>query len=473
MKLNKTFFFALVTLIVILAVYLFDYKAEMNNEKIKQALILDYDVAQVSYIHILKPDINIGLQKSQSGWDLLEPIQDSGDNENVEELLNSLANEKQISVVMESETALTEKDLQEYGLDKPAAIFNFKNNLGHTKKITVGSVKNYEGNSYLRVDSQNRIIIADSVWFAKSEKDLIHYREKKLYRHSLAKIIKIKVKSLRDSFELKLVDGKWVGTEQKVSLDQNHVRELLKKLAETNIVQYVFEGEPSSALVTEKGLDKSPVRLELQTNDSTWSVSLNQNVADKALYALTESPTFLVKIDLPAWEYFGNLNLDQLRDRSSALAFNIDEVQKIYFKENDKELDFISAAGKWKVNSKTASTSIPNESQIKKTLGKIHDIKISEFIDEGIGRKKFEGKNMLILKSVTDKLVLQLNWGPSFKIKKYGDEKEYYYARTQLSDTIFALDKKLIDSLDFDKILTLKQVESEKINEKSGEKIEN
>lgn len=471
MKINKTFLFAIFTVLVILAVYIFDYKTEEKQDKTKHALILNNDPDQISYVHIIKPDIKIALQKSETGWALLEPIQDSADNDNIEQLLKDLAKEMQITVVKESQTDLTETDLQEFGLDKPSIVFNFKYNSGHTKRISVGSVKNFEGNSYIRIDSENKIVIAGPKWFAQSENEIIYYREKKLYRHSLAKIIKIKVKSLRDNFELKQIDGKWLSSEQGFELDQNKIREILKKLSDTGVVQYVFEGEPSVALLKEKGLDKDTVDLELATENSSWLVSLKVNTEDKALYALTERPTFLVKIDIPAWETFGNLNLDQLRDRTSAFAFNLNEVHKIYYKHNDNELNIVSSADGWKSNSSAMpQASKVNNDQVKRTIQKINDLKISEFINSPSTKDKFEGKNMLILKSATEKLVLQLNWGPELKINKDGVEKEYYYARSHLSDSIFALEKKIVDSLEFDKIFSDNKSDPEK--EKVGKKIE-
>ena len=447
MKFNKTYIFAAVTALVVLGVYVFDYKAEQSKIKSETAIILNQDMNQISYMQIVKPDIKIGLQKTEKGWSLLEPIQDVADNNNIEELIKTLSTEKQISIVKQSETPLTEIELREFGLDKPAIIFNLKDNLGHTKKVSVGSVKNFEGNSYVRVDVDNKIIIASPVWIARAENQLIYYREKKLYRSSLANINKMKIKSVRDEFSLKKVGDKWTDTLHGYELDQNKVRDILKKVSETNISEYTFEGEPSAKLVKEKGLDKPQVSIRLQSEDSDWEVALNLHSDDKAVYALTERPTFLVKVDTEAWLSFGNLFLDDLRDRSTPLAFNLAEVKKIYFKENDKELKLIYSGGNWKPEGNTPASTVLNDASITKALNNAHGLKISEFIDDSAKQEKFEGQNMLILKSDTEKLVLQLNWGPSFKEKKSGSEKEYYYARTHLSNKIFALEKSLVDSL--------------------------
>lgn len=462
MKANKTLIFGFFTAFVIAVIYIFDYRAAQNKEKLEQAFILEGDSAQINYVQIIRPELKIALQKSLTGWALFEPIQDSGNDDNVEQFLESLAKSRQISVVKEAVQPLTEADLRPFGLDKPAAVFNFKTNLGQSKVVAVGHLKNFEGNSYIRINSDNRVLLAEPIWYIQAQNTLIHYREVKLYRGSLAKVVKLRVRSLREDFELSLTDGKWWESKKNYALDQNKVREFLKKISGSNIVEYVFEGEPSASLVKEKGLDKNAVTLDLETDDSSWSVTFNISQSEKALYALTERPTFLVKVDPTAWEFFGNLELDQLRDRTSVLTFKPEEVQKIYLKQNNAELNLV--------------TTDLNAEELKKTIGKVHDLQISEFVDSPADREKFEGRNMLILKTDKEKLVLQLNWGPAFKIKKAGRETEYYYARTHLSDSIFALEKDLIDSLEFDKISTAKKAQAalpvSEAADKPGEKIE-
>ncbi|MEK6627921.1 MAG: DUF4340 domain-containing protein [Bdellovibrionota bacterium] len=313
MKNYKTFFFAFLTALAVILAYIFDYNAEKKINKVQQAFIIGLQAEQINSIQIIKNDLKIGLQKNETGWTLTEPFQDSGDNVIVEEFLNKLTNERQISIVKQLEIGLTDTELKAFGLDKPAATISFKNNLGLTKKIEIGTVKNYEGNSYIRIDSENKIVLASSYWSTVAEQELMHYREKKLYRGNLADIILIKIKSLQGQFELKLLDGKWLSTRREISLDQNKVRGLLKKISEVNIEQYVFEGEPSAKLINEVGLDKKPVYLEVHTAKTRWSFALNSNAVDGALYALTERPTFIAKVDISAWETFGNLNLEALK----------------------------------------------------------------------------------------------------------------------------------------------------------------
>lgn len=455
MKMPKALLFALLTFGVVLMIYYFDYKAEEKQLNNEQAYISNQAISGINYINVIKDDLKVGLQKNEDGkWYVIEPIQDAADDFKIEELLIQLGKQRQISIAKKSESDFSIDDLKEFGLDKPAIEFSFKNKSGLTKKISVGRVKNFEGYSFLRVDSENKILLADPIWFEKSNYGLIYYREKKLYRDNLANIVKVKVKSLREKFELQLKNDKWQLVNSEVSLDQNRVRDVLKKISETNIVQYVFEGEPSTKLISEKGLSNTDVNLELHTQSSFWSVNLSLRPDEKALYALTERPTYLVKIEIPAWETIGNLNIDSLRDRTSALAFNLKEVQNFYYKTESDEFNFSFVAGAWKSKSLSSANISPNPEKLKNLIEKVHNLKISEFLDTPASQGKFEGKNMLILKSLNQKLVLQLNWGPLFKMNKGGKSNEYYYARTHLYGDTFAIEKKLIDELEFKTLIS-------------------
>ena len=139
MKLNKTIAFALLTAVMAFSVYLFEYKKDQLLQKDEDAVIISYPADQISYFQVVKPSIKIGLQKGETGWTLLEPIHEPADNTVAEELLNTLTIEKPLAVVKISENALTETELSEYGLDKPAIVFNFKNNQGLAKNCSTRS----------------------------------------------------------------------------------------------------------------------------------------------------------------------------------------------------------------------------------------------------------------------------------------------------------------------------------------------
>ncbi len=456
MKFKRTLIFAFAFILFAAGVYFLDYRKDEKSEQDKEIdlQILKFDREQINMLEISKKGEKIVLQKSDKGWSLLEPIQDRADNEQIEELIKSISDERMIAVAKES-AQLSEADLAEYGLDQPLATYIIKNNLGLTKKISIGTQKNFEGNSFLRTDSDNKVYVAASAWFTKAENKLIYYREKKLYRQPLADVVGVKVDSLRDSFEINRDANVWTSPQLEHVLDQNKVRETLRKIAESPIQDYVFDGEPSSALIAEKGLEKKPsVRVEFKTGDTSWSVLININENDNAVYALTDRPTRLVKLDPALWEFLGDLTSDSLRDRVSVTRFNLDTVSKVFVKYKGQEINLEKSQDKWKIKNTEDFSQNENFTHI---LNKVHDLQISEFLDKRNGAN-FKGTDMIILKSAEDNLVFQINWGPEFKMKKLGKEKDYFYSRTQISSSIFAIEKDKIEAIGLDKIFKRKDI---------------
>lgn len=462
MKFKVTLVFAIATVLLGTSVYLFEYRRQEQEQKEKDenAKILNFEKDQINYIEIQKDLNKFVLQKSETGWSLLEPIQDSADNDQVEALIDFLSEEKVLAVAKQSDDPNVLK-LSEYGLDVPAATFSFKNNLGKSKKISIGSQKNFEGNSFVRVDSDNKVLVSSPGWWAKAEQKLITYREKRLYRTALSKVESVKIQSLQDKFQLKKVDGKWIHVDHpEIALDQNKVRDMLKQIAESSIQEYIVDGEPSKSVINEKKLTKAPVVIELETSNSLWLASINQNEKDNAVYALTDRPTNLLKLDNSKWEFFGNLNFDHLRDRTSLLAFSLTDVAKIIYKDEKNEFSFVKESGLWKPLAGQPEGTEFSQTELLKTLNRIHDIEIAEFLDlnnKKYDEKLFSGKNMLILKGASDNLIFQLNWGPELKMKKKGTEKEFYYGRTSLSPMIFALDKIKMNTENFQQVFKKKE----------------
>lgn len=465
---RKTVAFVLMTVVAIVAIYHYEYRADRITEENEKSFVLNFEPDKISFIKISKKDLKIGLQKSnQKKWELTEPIQDDADNFKIEELLRQFTSERQLAIVKQSTVDLTAEELQEFGLLEPAIEFLFKNNSGQSTRVSVGTQKNFEGYGFVRINNNNQILLVNPIWYEKSNYGLIYYREKKIYRGDLSKLTSIKVKSIRDQFALNKINDKWKLENSDIELDQNRIREVLKKISESSIDEYVFEGEPSTKLIRDKGLDKNKVFLELHTQDSFWSVSLNIKEQEKTLYALTEMPTYLVKLEPAAWETIGNLNIDDLRDRRSPLAFNLKEVKNFYFKSKDKELHLFLEGKKWVVKSKSNFPDQEvNQDQVQKILSQISGYTVTDFIDDSSLKSKFEGLSMIILRADNQKLLLQFNWGPSFKMKKIGVSKDYYFARTHLYQETFGIDKTEIDKLDFEKVFSkspVKQTEQSQL----------
>ena len=434
-------------------IYYFEFVKpnQLQNQKESSARIMTFRPEDINFLQIQNKGVALTLQKNAHSWQIIEPIQDQADQAIVADLIKNLIEQKMQNI----ETAANAQP-SEFGLDQPAVSYLWKNNSGQSEKIQISSQKNFEGQSFAKINDEQKIRIVDQVWLSKAEQNATYFREKRLYREDLSVLTKVKIKSLNDEFILQKVDQKWICPEQAgIDLDQNKVRKIIKDFAEATIQDYVFEGEASEKDLKIKGLMKPKSHIEFEGEKTAWSASLNLSDIDKTLYAMTSKPSFLVKLDISQWEKFANVTLDSLRDRKSLMTFPITDVQKFYAKNKNTNYEFINENQTWKLTSKLPENNEFLPIEAEKILSQIHNLEISEFVSPALAQQ-FEGSNMIILKTTGDQLVYQLNWGPDIKIKINGLDKEVYLARTQLSKNIFSIDKNKLDELNFNKVFKQK-----------------
>lgn len=449
MKFYKTLVLALLAVAFSGGVYYFTV-IEAEKKKDAETHIVYLQKDQVNYLEIQNKNSKFVFQKTDKGWNIEEPITDIADQQRLIEVLNQLTNEKQLAVAKEGAAI----NWAEFGLDTPESLIVIKNNLGQSQKVFLSATKNFEGNHYARIDNHEKILVVSPMWYNFTTEKLTYFREKSLYRGQISALKKISVRSLGDNFSIVNGDKGWYSPIfDNYILDQSKVRAIIKAIAENTIQEYIGEGDPSDAERKEKGLAKDYVEVVFETENSRWAVAVNLSEQDKALYALTEKPTYLVKLDLSQWELFGNLSLDALRDRKSLLSFDIQAVNRVFVKNGNKSLQLIKEDSKWRPEDNSEAEKIKIDTAlIEDLVNQVHDLEITYFIPEEEG-KEFSGKDMVILKSSEDQLLFQMNWGPLQRKKINGLEKDYFLARTQASENIFGLDKSYIDQLPLEKIL--------------------
>ena len=436
--------FALVALLFAGGVYYMTVYKENHLKKIleNESKIIFLDPDQINYIELINLSTKVVFHKNESGWSIQEPVLDNADNYRMLDVIKNLTSDQYVLMAKEG----ADIKWAEFGLDKPIATYLFKNNSGQSQKIQISDLKNYEGFPYARVDNNDQVLVVKPQWLSNATQKLVYYRDKRLYRGSVAAVESIAIKSLNSEFSLQKQNGIWGAVDKPdYKLDQEVVRKLIKDISDTPIQDYLAEGEISKSEIKDKKLNqKDALKVQFKTQNDQWSVVMNLHDKDKSLYAMTDRPTYLVKLDLSKLEFFSNLSLDYLRDRKEALRFDISKVNDITFKLSSLDQQLIKKNKNW-VETNHIDNQMDSE-KIEGVLDAIHDMTIDSFVTD-VESAKFEGREMIILKSDDDQLILQLNWGPSLKKMINGTEKEIYLARTQLSDLIFGLDKSKIDQI--------------------------
>ncbi|AZZ35960.1 hypothetical protein CIK05_03845 [Bdellovibrio sp. qaytius] len=458
MKFFKTIILALFAVAFTGGIYYYTVVREKQHAELTNLQVVYLKKDQINYLEIQNKNVKYVFQKNDKGWNIEEPITDIADDQRLDEVITQLTNEKQIAIAKEGPGI----NWAEFGLDTPETLMVIKNNLGQSQKIFISATKNFEGNHYARIDNNEKILVVSPSWYNYSTEKLTYFREKSLYRGQIAAIKKITIKSLQDHFSLINGEKGWsTPVLEAAALDQNKIRAMIKAIAENSIQEYVSEGDPSDMERKEKGLNQDYAEVTFETETDHWSVVVNINQKDKALYALTEKPTYLVKLDLSQWELFGNLNLDALRDRKTMMRFDAKMVNRVFVKNGNKSLQLIKEDSKWRPEDAAQAIKIKvKNDDVSDLINQVHDLEITYFLPEADG-KDFAGNDMIILKTSEDQLLFQLNWGPLHHKKVSGLEQDYFLARTAASDSIFGLNKSYIDKLPLEKILKDQVVPSE------------
>lgn len=453
-KSKKTILFLFAAVFLSASVFFYELVIKRRQVQAQNELrrLVPFQHEDVNYITIEGGPVRIVLQKNQGSWFLLEPIQDKADQINVENILDGI-------LVQNSKKLNTENSsIAEFKMDRPIATWNIKTARGESLKIVVSSESNFEGYPFIQIANSAEINLGNQFWKTMPNQSVTFFRHKKLIRSDIELVDSIRVTSLSYQFELER-KGLWsVSGHPDVSIDQNKVKNFIIRLFDLDVQDYISDGEPSQSDLKGRGLDKNFVQIDIRTGQDNWSARFQLDSKSGQLYGLTNRPTQLVKLDALKWEMLANLNYDQFRDRQSVFKFNPDEVSKFYLKTETGELE-IRKQGKWVISRSTLpeikTTAEVNSDYVGEYLREFSLRELDHFLEKS-DFSKLTGSNMIILKSESDQLLMQLNWGPRMKKKIFGFEKEFFLARTHLDPIVFGLAPETVN-----KILELKFIKKE------------
>lgn len=190
----------------------------------------------------------VQLMKDGEAWKILSPIREDADPSTVETFLTSLLSEKK-----ESEIKPEPLDLKVFGLEVPKGKLKITTDAAEPVEVAVGLVQNVDGNVYLRINQESRVLIAGSVWTSKVTKKAFDFRNRKLLWDGVKDVQAMAVTAPKGKFNLKYVDGKWTDADDgKIKLDQAHVRNIVEILNTNSIQEFLTELPPQKKISTKR-----------------------------------------------------------------------------------------------------------------------------------------------------------------------------------------------------------------------------
>ncbi|MBL7670506.1 MAG: DUF4340 domain-containing protein [Bdellovibrionaceae bacterium] len=423
MKFKSTWILFLLVLLLGSYAYFGEYKKELDDQKKKEeeTTLVNSKVDQISSLILLTAKEKIILARGPEGWKLEEPVKDWAESETVDSFVNGLVEEKYLEVAKEGDGI----NWADYGLDRPEAKLTLKSQGGQETLIEISGKKNFEGNALLRLNSQNKVLIANSSWIDRSTKAAFEFRQKNLLRPKAASIDKVTLKSAKNFVSLENKDGQWVltGAPKKV-LDQNKVRALVTSFNETKAVEILSEAKLSAADLKKYSLDRPQIEIEVDMKGKIWKGQISQDSA-KLVYALTTEPQMLLKLDAAAFDKFQRVSVFNLRDHT--IPFQVPQ-------GDIKSLELLEGLKK---------TEVPSD-QIQDLVEKVRKTQVEGFVESA---PNFKPASSLSLKDGSGKELFRLDWMAAKKTKIDGVEKNVNLARSSLSDEFLALSEGAINGL--------------------------
>jgi hypothetical protein len=197
--------------------------------------------------------------KPEGSWKLTQPISADADHDALEGFLNGLARLRADELVAEKPT---EEQLKTYGLDKPAARWQFLSGDKVALDLSVGAAERNSSRRYARLAGKDLVFLLDA---KLSGQALAEYRPRTVFKDNIdpAQIESVRFGYRKDPFELKKMGGAWeVVGKPDAKVNAMSVSDALSVLRDLKLERYVKDAGADLKLF---GLDPPELVLEVTT----------------------------------------------------------------------------------------------------------------------------------------------------------------------------------------------------------------
>jgi len=418
-------------------VYFYEIKGEKKREEAaeKEKKVFQFDEKDIPSIDIKTPQEEIVLQRDKDAWKLTKPIEAKADKSTADSIASDIASAK-------IERNLDEQNVnwKTYGLDPPPVRVTAKLNNGKAHEIELGEKDFTDFSVFARIPGQNKVLVLPASLLTSANKKLFDFRDKSVveFQRDQVKGMTIAVKGKEYSFEKSGED--WLVKEPFQSRgDRGEINSILSDLEFAKVEEFV---QPPTSDLKNYGLKAPEIKVDLLLGENrARKTLLVGKKVDSQYYAKDESrePVFKIKEDL-----YKKLDLDpqKIRDKK-VVRFERNDINQIEVKLQDKVFAFSKGTDeKWKVDKPEAYKGKPAVEY--KVFWPIEDLEGKELIDignmkdprYGFNQPSAEVKLLDKNKKVTDIVLGKL-------------EKDQVYAKTNSTSTIYKVDKKVLDDLNF------------------------
>jgi len=418
-------------------VYFYEIKGEKKREEAseKEKKLFQFEQKDIAALTIKMGSDQFVLQKDKDAWKLIKPIEGKADKSTADGVAMDLASAKIDRTIEEPNT-----DWKKYGLAPPAVKLSAKLNDGKTYDLELGEKDFTDSSVFARISGQNKVLVLPSSLLTSATKKLLDFRDKTVLEFQRDQVKEMTVHDKDKEYRFEKSGEDWsIKAPFQARGDRTEINSVISDLDFARVEEFVDSPGPD---LKAYGLDKPEVRVDLLLGDSrARKTLLVGKKIDTFYYAKDDSrtPVFKIKEDL-----YKKLSLDpqKIRDKK-VVRFERADVSQIEIKTHDKLFSFYKGAdNKWKASKPEAQKDKPIIEY--KIFWPMEDLEGKELIDNanlkdpkyGFGEPSAEVKLTDKNKKVTEIVLGKL-------------DKEQVYVKTNTGTTIYKVDKKVLDDLNF------------------------
>lgn len=199
-------------------------------------------------------DIQIGktqikIEKSGSGWRIIQPFNDLASEVKMTNLISALRKMKKTKVIADADKIKQGKDIAQYGLKEPKAKISFKtSDRTAPTTIVIGGQNPAFSGSYVQLNDAPDVYLAtmDLDYLATQRPE--DFREMRLTTVPSDEIVALEVKQKGQSMTFKKVDDQWTMTSPfQLPVDQEAVKGIVDKVALVRANSFVEKETPTKS----------------------------------------------------------------------------------------------------------------------------------------------------------------------------------------------------------------------------------
>ena len=408
-------------------------KREEAEEKAKKLFPFEKDA--ITAITLSRSNSTIALQKNDDMWNLVQPIEVKADKNTAESLASDFGSAK-VERSLESNPI----DWKAFGLERPGikVMLTTKNN--KTFNVDFGDKDFNDSSVFAKIPGQEKILILPSSLLTNTEKNLFDFRDKVVLNFDKDQVNELKILFKRKKYHLEKNGEDWsIQQPIKARADRSKVSSLLSDLDFARVEEFIEHKNTNSKNF---GLKRpmAKVQLYLGENKAEKSLLIGKKV-DSQYYAkdVTRKDVFKIKEDLVEKL---NLDLITLRDKKM-VHFERSEVKQISVKLPTNNFEFIRGSDdKWKLNKPEGHK---EKSLLEyKLFWPLEDLEGKEIDDQiNLNNPKYgfqdPSAEITIVKKDSQATTILLG----------GKEGDLIFGKTVSDPTLYKLDKKILEDLNF------------------------